>query len=94
MRGPRSAASWKAQVTSWRLQPVGEALKALRGVPCTVAVRLVAARGDLTRGANPRHVLTYLGLIPSAYSRGERRRPGAITTAGHTHARRAQKPER
>jgi len=57
-------------------------------------VRLVAARGDLTRGAHPRHVMTYLGLIPSAYSRGERRRPGAITTAGHTHARRARKPER
>jgi transposase len=94
MRGPRSAASWKAQVTSWRLQSVGEALEALRGVPCTVAVRLVAARGDLTRVANPRHVMTYLGLIPSAYSRGERRRPGAITTAGHTHARRARKLER
>jgi transposase len=30
-----------------------------------------------------------LGLIPSAYSSGERRRQGSITKAGHTHARRA-----
>jgi transposase len=33
--------------------------------------------------------MKYLGLIPSAYSSGERRRQGAITKAGHTHARRA-----
>jgi transposase len=30
-----------------------------------------------------------VGLIPSESSRGERRRQGSITTAGHTHARRA-----
>ena len=33
--------------------------------------------------------MKYLGLIPSEYSSGERRRQGSITTAGHTHARRA-----
>jgi transposase len=33
--------------------------------------------------------MTFLGLLPSAYSSGERRRQGSITTAGHTHARRA-----
>jgi transposase len=31
----------------------------------------------------------FLGLIPSESSRGERRRQGPITQAGHTHARRA-----
>jgi transposase len=30
-----------------------------------------------------------LGLIPADYSSGERRRQGAITNAGNTHARRA-----
>ena len=30
-----------------------------------------------------------LGLTPSAYSRGERRRQGGSTKAGNTHARRA-----
>jgi transposase len=77
------------QVKAWRLQPVVEALEGLRGVQFTVAVTRVAELGDLTRCANPRHVMKYLGLIASEYSSGERRRQGAITNAGHTHARRA-----
>jgi transposase len=76
-------------VKPWRLQPVVEALQALRGVQFTVAVTLVAELGDLTRFENPRQLMKYLGLIPSEYSSGERRRQGAITKAGNTHARRA-----
>jgi transposase len=33
--------------------------------------------------------MKFLGLIPSEYSTGERRRQGSITKAGNTHARRA-----
>jgi transposase len=77
------------QVKSWRLQPVVEALEALRGVQFTVAVTIVAELGDLTRFENPRQLMKYLGLIPSEYSSGERRRQGSITKAGNTHARRA-----
>ena len=77
------------QVNTGRLAPVVEALQALRGVPCTVAVTLVAARGDLTRVETPRPLMRDLGLTPSAYSSGERRRQGGSTTAGHTQARRA-----
>jgi len=77
------------QVTSWRLQPVVEALEGLRGVQFTVAVTMVAELGALTRFDNPRQVMTYLGLIPSEYSSGERRRQGSITKAGNTHARHA-----
>ena len=77
------------QVTSWRLHPVVEALEALRGVQFTVAVTIVAELGDLTRFENPRQLMKYLGLIPSEYSSGERRRQGSITKAGNTHARRA-----
>ena len=76
-------------VKSWRLYPVVEALQALRGVQFTVAVTTVAELGDLTRFENPRQLMKYLGLIPSEYSTGERRRQGAITKAGNTHARRA-----
>ncbi len=76
-------------VKTWRLQPVVEALQALRGVQFTVAVTLVAELGDLTRFENPRQLMKYLGLIPSEYSSGERRRQGSITKAGNTHARRA-----
>jgi transposase len=77
------------QVKAWRLQPVVEALEGLRAVQLTVAVTIMAELGDLTRFENPRHVMTYLGLIPSADSSGERRRQGSITKTGHTHARRA-----
>jgi transposase len=78
-----------AHVPAWRLYAVVEALQALRGVPCTVAVTLVAAIGDLTRFDTPRALMKFLGLIPSEYSSGERRHQGSITQAGHTHARRA-----
>jgi hypothetical protein len=43
----------RAQVPTWRFQPVVEALQALRGVQCTVAVSTVAERGDLTRFDHP-----------------------------------------
>ena len=76
-------------VKSWRLNPVVEALQALRGVQFTVAVTMVAELGDLTRFEHPRQLMKYLGLIPSEYSTGERRRQGSMTKAGNTHARRA-----
>jgi transposase len=78
-----------AQVNAWRLPPVVEALHALRGVPLTGAVTTVAALADLTRVDTPKHLMNFLGLIPSEDSPGARRRQGAITTAGTTPARRA-----
>ncbi len=75
-------------VQTWRLRPVVEALQAVRGIQFTVAVTLVAELGDLTRFDNPRQLMNYLGLVPSEYSSGERRRQGTITNAGNTHARR------
>jgi transposase len=79
----------KDQVKTWRLAPVVDALQALRGVQCTMAVTTVAALGDVTRFDNPRPLMAYRGLTPSESSSGERRRQGSITKAGHTHARRA-----
>jgi transposase len=76
-------------VHTWRLQPVGEALQAWRGVQCTVAVTIVAELGDLTRVDHPRQLMRYLGLPPSEYSSGQRRCQGAITKTGNSHARRA-----
>jgi transposase len=76
-------------VKGWRLVPVVEALQALRGVEFTGAVILLAELGDLTRFDTPRQVMSYLGLTPSEYSSGERRRQGGITKAGNGHARRA-----
>jgi len=64
-------------------------IQALRGVERTGAVILVAELGDLTRFDTPRQLMSSLGLTPSEYSSGERRRQGGITKAGNTHARRA-----
>jgi transposase len=77
-------------VQAWRLSPVVEALQAWRGVPCTVAVTLVAAMGDLPRFDPPRALRNCLGLLPSASSSGEQRRQGALTQAGNTPARRVR----
>jgi transposase len=76
------------QVKAWRLFPVVDALHALRGVQCTVAVTLVAEMGDLTRFESPRELMKFMGLIPSEHSSGEKRQQGSITKAGTTHARR------
>jgi transposase len=85
----RLAQALQAQVQAWRLHPVVEALQALRGVPCTVAVTMVADIGDLTRFEPPRELMKCLGLIPSEYSTGDHRWQGAMTTAGNPQARRA-----
>jgi transposase len=77
------------QVTSWRLPPVVEALQARPGVQFTAAVTMVAERGDLTRCEPPRERMTGVGRSPAEDSTGERRRQGAMTTAGKTPARRA-----
>jgi transposase len=78
-----------AQVQTWRLAPVVEALQGRRGVQFTGAVTTVAELGDLTRFENPRQLRSDLGLTPSEDSSGARRRQGGITKTGHTHARRA-----
>jgi transposase len=78
------------QVQAWRLYSVVQVLQALRGVQFTVAITLIAELGDLTRFENPRQLMSYLGLTPSEYSSGDRRRQGTITKAGNTFARRAR----
>ena len=85
----RLEAELQDQVQAWRLYPVIQALQAMRGVQFTVAVTLIAELGDLTRFENPRQLMSYLGLTPSEYSSGGRRRQGTITKAGNTFARRA-----
>ena len=51
----------REQVTTWRLHPVVDALQALRGVQCTVAVTMVAEIGDLTRFEPPSALMKFLG---------------------------------
>jgi transposase len=88
-RLPRLDQARQAHVPSWRLPPVVEALPARRGTPGIAAVPMVAAMGELPRFEHPRALLNCLGLMPAAYTRAARRRQGAMTNAGHPHARRA-----
>ena len=85
----RLALARHAQGTTWRFAPVVDALQALRGVPCTVAVTTGAELGDLTRVEHPRQLMHSLGLTPSEYASGGRRQQGGMPKTGHTHARRA-----
>ena len=58
-------------VPSWSLAPIIRALQALRGVDLIVAVTFVTEIGDLRRFESPRHLMGYLGLVPSERSTGE-----------------------
>jgi transposase len=63
-------------------------LRCLRGIGTLTAVGLVAEIGDLHAFDRPKHLASFLGLVPGEYSTGERRRQGSITKAGSSHARR------
>ena len=84
----RLEAELQALVQTWRWAPVVEAIQALRGIQFTAAVTLIAELGDLHRFDTPRQLMSYLGLIPSEHTSGERRRQGGITKTGNSHARR------
>jgi transposase len=74
-------------VQTGRWAPVVEAIQALRGIQFIAAVTLIAELGDLTRFETPRQLRSYLGLVPSEHSSGERRRQGGITKTGNSPAR-------
>jgi transposase len=63
-------------------------LRCLRGIDTLTAIGLVAEIGDFAHFAHPRRLASYLGMTPSEHSSGTRRRQGAITKAGSSHARR------
>ena len=68
----------------WQREVLVEYHEAVRAA----AVVILAELGDLRRFDNPGQLMGYLGLVPSEDSSGPRRRQGAVTCAGNTHARR------
>jgi transposase len=62
-------------------------LVCLRGVSTLTAFALTVELGDWSR-FRPESLGPFLGLTPSEHSSGERRRQGAITKTGNSHARR------
>jgi transposase len=87
-RRDRLEAHIEAALPDWSMAPVVRALQALRGMALVAAATLVAELGDITRFANPRQLMAYLGLVPSEHSSGAARRQGGITKAGNGAARR------
>ena len=63
-------------------------LMCLRGIDTLTAAGLCAEVGDFSRFRHPAQVMSYLGVVPSEHSSGEKRRRGPITKSGSQHARR------
>ena len=78
----------EAMLGGWSLAPVVEAIQALRGIGLISAVTLMAELGDLNRFENPRQLMSYVGLVPSERSTGDRINRGGITKTGNATARR------
>jgi transposase len=68
-------------------QTVGR-LRCLRGIDTLSAVGLCAEVGEFGRFAKAGQLMSYLGLVPSEDTSGEKRRLGSITKTGSRHARR------
>jgi transposase len=63
-------------------------LRCLRGIDTLTAVGLCAEIGDFERFGRAGQLASYVGVVPSEDSSGERRRLGSITKTGSRHARR------
>jgi transposase len=67
-------------------EPVAR-LKAFKGIATLIALSFVVEIGDFLRFATAQQFMAFLGLVPSEYSSGNKRRQGSITKAGNSHLR-------
>ena len=67
--------------------PVIQRLCTVPGVGPITATAFVAVVDDITRFEGPHQLESYLGLVPSEKSSGERQHRGGITKAGNTRMR-------
>lgn len=63
-------------------------LRCFRGIDTVTAMTIVAELHDFRRFESPASLTSYLGLVPSENSTGDRQKRGAITKAGNKHVRR------
>ena len=63
-------------------------LRCLRGIETLSALGIVAEVDDFHRFTRAEEFMSFVGLVPSEYSSGERRAQGSITKAGNGHVRR------
>ena len=67
-------------------EPVAQ-LKGFKGIATLIALSLIVEIGDFRRFATAQQFMAFLGLVPSEYSSGSKRRQGSITKAGNSHLR-------
>lgn len=70
------------------LAPLVTGLQALRGVQLLTAVVIAAEIGDLRRFPTAAEFMSFVGLVPSENSSGNRTRRGQITRTGNRYVRR------
>ena len=63
-------------------------LRCFKGINYITALACVCEVGDFRRFRSAAAFMSYLGLVPSEYSSGTKRRQGGITKTGNTHLRR------
>src|SRR6516164_1760649 len=87
-RRDRLTGQIEAMLPDWTLASVVAALQTMRGMALVNAATLIAELGDLSRFANARQLMAYLGLVPSEHSSGASVKRGGLTKAGNKAARR------
>ena len=70
------------EITEYRLRPVVDDFRSVRGIDYISAVALLTEIGDMRRFPNAAAFMSFLGLTPSEHSSGERRQTGGITRTG------------
>ena len=86
-RVERVAKRLKDTLSEWEWKPVVEALMACKGFQEVAAMTIISELGDLRRFDHPSKLMSFLGLVPGEESSGSKRRQGAITKCGNSHAR-------
>lgn len=71
-----------------RFHELVASLRCLRGIDTLSALGIVAEIGDFHRFATAQEFMSFVGVVPSERSSGERRARGSITKAGNGHVRR------
>jgi transposase len=74
-------------LNDWEWEPVVRALMACKGFQEVAAMTIISELGDLRRFDHPCKLMAFLGLVPGEESSGSKRRQGAITKCGNSHAR-------
>jgi transposase len=87
-RRDRLTAQIETLLPDWTLATVVAPLQTMRGMALVNAAMLIAQLGDLSRFANPRQLMAYLGLVPREHSSGASVRRGGLTKAGISTVRR------